>query len=176
MLHRVANVQHFSRLGIHGALGSVLPRESWGRGRDGRGRRAGGTRQRGSRAGAGSGRDAALATRVPPCIGFFAFFISLSSVNELHPTTKRGPPLSVPHDYSLTRRAGPSLPSDGLGDTNHSHCRESGGPAPSSNPAGFHSRKLLAATLGWKPIRPAAFASRPGWPLLQRPDDAVSLR
>lgn len=41
----------------------------------------------------GSARDAALATRVPPSVGFFAFFISLSSVNSLHPTTKRGPPL-----------------------------------------------------------------------------------
>lgn len=83
MLHRVANVQHFSCLGIHGALGSVPPRDSWGRGGggDGRGRKAGGKRERGSRAGAGSARDAALATRVPPCVGFFAFFISLSSVN-----------------------------------------------------------------------------------------------
>lgn len=83
MLHRVTNVQHFSRLGIHRALGSVLPQESWGRGGggDGRGRKAGGITEHRSRAGAGSTRDAALATCVPPCVGFFAFFISLSSVN-----------------------------------------------------------------------------------------------
>lgn len=94
MLHRVADVEHFSCLGVHGERGSLLPRESWGRG-GGRGGAAGGReegeRERGP---AGSARDAALATRVPPpSVGFFAFFISLSSVNSLHPTTKRGPPL-----------------------------------------------------------------------------------
>lgn len=137
---------------------------------------AGGTGERRSRAGAGSGRDAALATRVPPCVGFFAFFISLSSVNSLHPTTKRGPPLSVPHDYSLKHRAGPSLPSDGLGDTNRSHRRESGGPAPSSNLSRFHPRKLPVAALGWKPIRPAPFASRARWLPFHPPGDAAALR
>lgn len=87
MLHRVADVEHFSCLGVHGARGKLLPRESWGRG----GGREEGERGRGR---AGSARDAALATRVPPpSVGFFAFFISLSSVNSLHPTTKRGPPL-----------------------------------------------------------------------------------
>lgn len=160
MLHRVADVQHFSCLGIHRALGSVLPRESWGRGGDGDGRggKAAGMRQRRSGPG-GQRQGCCTGHRVPPSVGFFAFFISLSSVNSLHPTTKRGPPLSVPHDYSLKRRAGPSLPSDGLGDTNHSHRRESGGPAPSSAPTRLRSRKLLAAARGWKPIWPPEVAA-----------------
>ena len=105
MLHRVADVQHFSRLRIHGALGSVPPRESWGRGGsgDGRGGKAAGIGSAGAGvgsardaalgagmgsagdaalgAGTGSAGDAALATRVLLCVGFFAFFISLSSVN-----------------------------------------------------------------------------------------------
>lgn len=72
MLHRVTDVQHFSLLGIYRQVGTVPPEESWGREEMEPSRETQGW--------AGSARDAALATCVR-FVGFFAFFISLSSVN-----------------------------------------------------------------------------------------------
>lgn len=71
MLHRVADVEHFSCLGVHGAPGSLLPRESWGRG-GGRGGVVGGRKESGS----GAGRAAPGMLRWPPvCRRLLAFLL-----------------------------------------------------------------------------------------------------